>query len=140
MRNKEMARDYVMRAKRCLREAALALEEDDPPGAVRRSQEALELAVKALLRLIAVEYPREHDVSDVLLENVEKIPEELRSHVQQIAELMAELAAVRGPAFYGYEREGIPASEAFTRGYSEDVYEKVRRYVTLIMTSMGKYL
>lgn len=30
MRNKEMARDYIARAKRCLREASLALKEEDP--------------------------------------------------------------------------------------------------------------
>lgn len=66
MNNVDMARDYMFRAKRCLREAALALADKDSAGAVRRSQEALELATKAVLRYLTVEYPREHDVGDAL--------------------------------------------------------------------------
>ncbi len=57
MRNTEMASDYVYRARRCLREAELALSEKDYAGAMRRPQEALEMALKAVLRLLAVEYP-----------------------------------------------------------------------------------
>jgi HEPN domain-containing protein len=57
-----MARDYIYRANRCLREAEIAISESDFAGAIRRSQEALELAVKAVLRSMAIEYPREHDV------------------------------------------------------------------------------
>lgn len=128
MRNIEMARDYAERAVRCLEEAERLLAED-PPLAVRRSQEALELAVKALLRAMGIEYPRSHDVSDALLEHRDRLPEPLRSEAASLARLVSDLAAVRGPAFYGYEREGIPASRAFTRSYAERVFRKVRRYV-----------
>lgn len=51
MKNVDMAKDYAFRAKRCLREAELALSEHDFPGAVRRSQEALEMAVNLRNRL-----------------------------------------------------------------------------------------
>ena len=63
MINREMARDYLLRAGRCLREAETALSEGDPPAAIRRSQEALELAVKALLRSLTIEYPRAHEAT-----------------------------------------------------------------------------
>ena len=63
-----MVKDYLYKAKRCLKEADLALQDRDVPGIIRRSQEALELAVKALLRALGIEYPRVHDISDVLLE------------------------------------------------------------------------
>lgn len=43
MENKEVGMDYMIGAKRRLREASLAFEEDRP-GTVRRSQEALELS------------------------------------------------------------------------------------------------
>ncbi|MEM2901977.1 MAG: HEPN domain-containing protein [Candidatus Bathyarchaeia archaeon] len=140
MINREMARDYLARAERCLKEASLALEENDCPGAVRRSQEALELAVKGLLRLLAVEYPKTHDVGDALMENVSRIPVELRGNVEGMAKLMAELASLRGPAFYGYEREGIPASKAFKKNYAEDVYRKVETYVKAISSSLKRYI
>jgi HEPN domain-containing protein len=138
--NKEMARDYLTRAGRCLREASLALGEGDFPGTVRRSQEALERAVKGLLRLLAVEYPKAHDVGDALMENSSKIPLELRGEVEGMAKLMAELASLRGPAFYGYEREGIPASKAFKKSYAEDVYHKVEAYVRAITSALKKYV
>jgi len=132
LRNLEMARDYAQRAARCLREAQLALTEGDPPMAVRRSQEALELAVKALLRALGIEYPRSYDVSDALLEHRGRLPQPIRGKVEDLARLVSDLAAVRGPAFYGYEREGIPASRAFTRSYAERVYRRVEEYVTEI--------
>jgi|YelNatPaOPRAMG01_1025707.scaffolds.fasta_scaffold13249_3 HEPN domain-containing protein len=56
MINIEMARDYFYRSERCLRETSL--EDGDYAGAIRRSQEALEMAVKSLLRVLAIEYPR----------------------------------------------------------------------------------
>jgi len=71
--NKEMAKDYLFRAERCLKEAFLAIKDEDAAGAIRRSQEALELAVKALLRLMGIEYPKIHDVGDVLIENANSL-------------------------------------------------------------------
>jgi hypothetical protein len=35
--NKEMAKNYLARAKRCLKEASLAIKDEDAPGAIRRS-------------------------------------------------------------------------------------------------------
>ena len=46
-----MAKDYMLRAERRLREARLALNEKDALSTIRRSQEALELMTKAHLRL-----------------------------------------------------------------------------------------
>ena len=140
MRSLEMARDYLYRARRCLREADLALRDGDAPGVVRRSQEALELAAKALLRALGIEYPRVHDVSDVLLEQSDRMPEEVRRRIREIAELVSELAAVRGPAFYGYEREGIPPSEAFKMDYALKVHRRVVEYVELIQKALSEHL
>lgn len=135
-----MAKDYLARAERCLKEASLAIKDEDAGGALRRAQEALELAVKALLRLIGIEYPKAHDVSDALIENSSKLPEELKEKIEDLAELISELASIRGPAFYGYETEGIPASKAFKKDYAENVYKKVKSYVKAIDLSMRKYL
>ena len=124
MKNIELARDYLYRALRCLKEAQLALEERDSAGTIRRAQEALELAVKALLRA--------HDVSDVLIEHKEALPSPLRERVNHLAELVSKLASLRGPAFYGYEREGIPPSQIFTMEYSRNILRMVEEYVFLI--------
>lgn len=93
-----------------------------------------------MLRLLGIEYPKSHDVSDVLLDNRERMPESVGSVLEDLAQLVSELAAVRGPAFYGYEREGIPASQAFTQDYASDVVEKVRRYLEIIADAMKPYI
>lgn len=66
MNTKLMALDYIRRAKSCFRESKAAFDEEDYPMTVRRSQECVELSLKAVLRGIAIEYPREHDVSKAL--------------------------------------------------------------------------
>ena len=120
-----MVQDYLYRARRCLKEAGLAFEEDDFAGTVRRSQEALELAVKAVLRSRGAEYPREHDVGEALTAIEERLPSELRTHLGELRALLAKLARVRGPAFYGYEPEGIPPRKAFSREYARETLSKV---------------
>nr|MDO8082796.1 HEPN domain-containing protein [Candidatus Freyarchaeota archaeon] len=131
MKNTTMASNYIFRAQRCLREAELALSEKDYAGAVRRSQEALELAIKAVLRYLAVEYPKEHDVGAPLTEVEDRLPNYLKERLQDIQELSTELAKVRGPALYGYEREGTPARDIFGKDYAENTYNTVKEIVDL---------
>lgn len=85
-----------------------------------------------MLRSLAIEYPRAHDVSDALQSNVDKLPKNIAKNLEELSSLISELASIRGPAFYGYEREGIPASEAFKLKYAQEVYGKVEKYLKLI--------
>jgi len=101
MINKEMARDYLQRAKWCLDEAILAHERKDYAGTARRSQEALELVAKALLRVHAIEYPREHDVSEAPINEKQRFTAEIQAEMEPLAALVRELASIRGPAMYG---------------------------------------
>lgn len=136
MKTNKMARDYLFRAKWCLKEAEMALSGKNYSICVRRSQEALELSVKSLLRSFAIEYPREHDVGDALIFIEEKIPDYLKREISSLRSLLTELARVRGPALYGYEREGIPASEAFSKEYASKTFGEVSRLINLC----AKYL
>lgn len=131
LKNLSMARDYAERALWSMREAEQALDGGNTAICVRRSQEATELAAKAILRRLAIEYPREHDVSDAIAASVEKLPEYLRNRVEEIKSLLTELARVRGPAFYGYEIEGIPANQAFTKDYAAEILSKTKLLVNL---------
>jgi HEPN domain-containing protein len=126
-----MAQDYADRAKWSLKEAEQALSGGNNAICVRRAQEALELAAKAVLRRLAIEYPREHDVSEALEVAAERFPDYLRTRVEEIKAMLVELARVRGPAFYGYEAEEIPASQAFTPEYANETMEKTRPLVDL---------
>ncbi|MEM0049588.1 MAG: HEPN domain-containing protein [Candidatus Bathyarchaeia archaeon] len=132
MINIEMARDYIIRAKRFLREAETALAEGDNAASIRRSQETLKMAAKALLRAVGIEYPRSHDVSDVLIDHKDSLPENIKCEVEDLATLIYQLASIRGIALHGYEREGIPPSKAFTKDYAERTFLAVKKYVNLI--------
>lgn len=113
MTSEAMARDMIGRGGRCLREARTAHEEGDHALCVRRSQEVIELAVKGLLRLAGIEFPREHDVSDVLLASAARLPGPWHAVLPELARKMREITPKRGPAMYGLEAQGIPASQAF---------------------------
>lgn len=136
MINLQMAADYLKRSLSCLEEAKAALEREDYPLCVRRSQESLEMAAKSLLRALAIEYPRTYDVGPLLLSVSNRLPEPIRGHADQLSSLISELAAIRGPAMYGYEREGVPPSEIVSEGYAREVLEEVRNYVDMISNSL----
>lgn len=131
MKNVIMAKDYAGRAIWHLKEAENAFEGRNYAVCVRRCQEALELSAKATLRRLAIEYPREHDVSEALQASADLLPGHMRKILGEIEAIMIELARVRGPAFYGYEAEGIPASEAFTQQYAEETLKKVKPLVDI---------
>ena len=113
MTSEAMARDLLARAGGCLREARTAYGEGDHALCVRRAQEAIELAIKGLLRLVGIEFPREHDVSEVLVSAAGRFPELWREVLPDLARRMREITPKRGPAMYGLEAQGIPASQAF---------------------------
>ena len=131
MKSTNMAKDYAERAQWSLKEAEDAVRNGKNAVCVRRSQEALELSTKAVLRRLAIEYPREHDVSEAVNTAAARLPPYLADHVEELKKMLTELARVRGPAFYGYEAEGIPASQAFTQEYSSKTLEKTRLLVEL---------
>jgi HEPN domain-containing protein len=137
MKNIEMAKDYLSRAKYCLREAEEAMKDRNYPICIRRTQESLELASKSLLRYFGIEYPKEHDVGDALNLIKDRLPENIAKKVQDFQSLLTELAKVRGPALYGYEREGIPASKAFGKEYAEGKLNSVKELVLLYIDFIG---
>lgn len=115
-----MAQDHIIWALGSLDEARGALAKGDYPRAVRRAQECIELSIKAVLRCLSIEFPREHDVSEVLRELDEaslgeaELPPWFKEDLPRVADIMEEITLKRGPAMYGFERELRPARVAFT--------------------------
>jgi len=141
MRSMEMAMDYIGRAYRTLIEARNALNYGDYPLTVRRAQEAVELSLKAALRLLAVEYPREHDLRDVLLEVAEtrELPQWFRDELGFMGSVSSDLARKRGLAFYGDEAALKPPSSLFSVEEAsralrdaERVYDNCRRLIEMV--------
>lgn len=141
MRSIDMALEYIERASRTLIEARNALNSGDYPLTVRRSQEAVELSLKAALRLLGIEYPREHDLRDVLREvaQTRELPHWFREELEFMGAVSSDLARKRGPAFYGDEIALKPPSSLFSLEDAskalidaERVYENCRRLIELV--------
>jgi HEPN domain-containing protein len=82
--------------------------------------------VKAALRLLGIEYPRKHDVSDVLdqIVGLEALPGYFREAVPFVQEVVRRLAMVRGIAMYGDEETLTQPSRIFK---GEDALRSVER-------------
>lgn len=116
MNTEIMARGYLEDAKYSLQEAREAIRMEVYHRSIRRAQESVELSLKATLRLLGVEYPRQHEVSDLLNRIIQtrELPEWFKSELETISLTSKRLAEERGPAFYGDENASIPPKELFT--------------------------
>ncbi len=113
MNLERLAEDQLGRAESRLRDAQRAYRERRWPDTLRFSQEAVELALKALLRAVAVEVPKRHDVGPVLQTVASSLPAGLRRRLPAVLELSSELADRRALAMYGDELAGRAASDVF---------------------------
>jgi len=103
MRNPDLARDYLRRAAIRLRALDVLYEASSWADVVREAQEIVELTLKGLLRASGIEPPRSHDVSDVLLAERARLPEEIQVEASKLAETSRQLRRDRELAFYGSE-------------------------------------
>jgi len=110
-----MAKAYISDARRSFEEAKQNYESQIYHRCVRRCQECVELALKGILRLFSVEYPKKHDVSEALdqIKHIPAAPDWLKSEVDRFKRISLTLALMRGPAFYGDERSFIPPEKLY---------------------------
>ena len=130
MRNVDLAADYVRRAEARLRALDVLFEAECWADVVREAQETVELALKGLLRACGTEPPRLHDVSDVLLAEVERLPEALRGEVANLAAVSRDLRRDRELAFYG--AEDLTPSDFYSREDALRAVEGARRVIALV--------
>jgi len=136
MRLDKLAQDYVRRAKSRMIDANAAYNRTDYPEVVRYCQEAVELSLKACLRIVGIEYPKDHHVGPVLKRNKEKFPAWFREWVEQLDRISAELAEKRAPSMYGIELLGKGPSEIF----KERDAAEARRDASLVLEKAEKLI
>jgi HEPN domain-containing protein len=138
MRTDELALDYLARAEMILGEAKNAASKNVYSLAIRRAQETVEFSLKAALRFLAIEYPKDHDVGDVLqsVKETRPIPTWFSDKIEFMARVSSDLVRKRGPAFYGDERAFISASQLFTKDESlralsdaEEIFKLCKRLI-----------
>lgn len=133
MRTDTLAKDYLDRAKNRLLDAPNALHRRAYPEVVRYSQECVELSLKSILRVLGIEYPRIHDVGDVIELHSEKFPDWLKKEIPKIRRISTELALKRGPSLYGLERIGKPSTQIFDETDARDAYESAKCIYSLCL-------
>ncbi|MFQ6106353.1 MAG: HEPN domain-containing protein [Thermoplasmata archaeon] len=108
MNTLEMAVLALKRSERWLQGATRALEDERWDDAVFSAQMCSEHAAKAVLILLGIDFPKQHDVSDVFftLKARRDLPPDFREQVEGICGKLAQLAAERALAGYGFE-EGV---------------------------------
>jgi hypothetical protein len=114
-----------------LREAERLLGDEVWNLVVRRCQEAVELALKGVLREAGVEIPKVDDVSGALRRNLRRLPPRLAAKIDLLVSTSRRLREERELAFYGDEETDTEAEALFSRADAEDALQRARRVVEL---------
>lgn len=127
-----MAEAYVREALRRLETARRALSEGAHAYCIRQSQEAVELSLKAALRLVGVEPPKWHDVGPVLIEFESRFPDWFRREIPQLAATSRWLRREREPSMYGDEELGLPPDRLYTEPYARRALEEAEHVCEVV--------
>lgn len=130
MQNPDLARDYIGRAKIRLRALDVLFEAKSWADVVRESQEIVELSLKALLRTRGIDPPRVHDVSEILLAERDRMPEELEGELETLTEISRTLRRDRELAFYG--AEDLTPSGFYSRDDASEARRNAQVTVALV--------
>ncbi|MCX8069944.1 MAG: HEPN domain-containing protein [Thermodesulfovibrionales bacterium] len=110
MTNISLAQSYLIKATKRLKILEVLLNEEAYSDVVRESQEIVELAQKAMLRIIGIDPPKWHDVGNLIVENTDKFPDIIRGELQDLSDISRWLRGERELAFYG-DVDFIPTEE-----------------------------
>lgn len=132
MNSLELASSNIRQAEERLRHAKEALEEGNYPFVVRQSQEAVELSLKASLRIVGIEPPKWHDVGPVLKREREKFPRWFQENIDELASISRSLRKERELALYGDEETGISPEELYTRSDAEYAIKSADKVFLLV--------
>ena len=122
MTSDRLARSYMEKATIRIKALKFLHGEGGYSDVVREAQECVELLLKGVLRCLGIEAPKIHDVSRVLHDKAELLPEIFRAHLDEVSRISRELRKDRELAFYGTD-DWIPTEE-----YSvDDSLEAIRK-------------
>ena len=134
MYNDSLAADYLLRAQHRLAAVKVLLELESWADVVRESQEIVEIALKALLRAYRVEVPRIHDVSGVLEQNRDLLPESVRERINELSGISRSLRRDRELAFYG--SEDLTPSEFYKKPDADTALSQASLVVSVVAEAL----
>ena len=122
-----LAESYVRQAVARLKNAEEAYAGRNHPYAVLLSQECVELCLKAVLKAVGIEYPKIHDVSDVLVESKQRFPEWFQAEMNFLSESSKILVKKREPSLYGGEEVFLSPEDIIGEGDAKDAVERAEK-------------
>jgi len=134
MTNDELAKSYLIKATARLNILHSFIEEEAYSDVVREAQEVVELALKAMLREMGIEPPKWHDVSGLILENRDKLPQKVAANAERLAKISKWLRKERELSFYG-DIDFIPTEE-----YSLEDVQRARRDAQFVVGEAKKVI
>ncbi|MGC8974583.1 MAG: HEPN domain-containing protein [Thermoprotei archaeon] len=132
MNNIELAKSNLKQAEERLKHAKEAIESGNYPYVVRQCQEAVELSLKAALRLAGIEPPKWHDVGPLLKKEKTRFPQWFQELIDDLASISRSLRKERELAMYGDEEIGVPPEELYTRKDATQAYENALRVFDVV--------
>lgn len=138
MTNSDMARGYLSQAVEILAEAERLYHAQVWNLVVRRSQEVIELALKAALRFVGLEIPRLHDVGVLLIEHRNKFPLPFGKEIDRLASISRRARREREISFYGDDEIGVPPQQLYREPDACVALEDARFVLKCCRDVMGK--
>jgi len=115
LNNKDLAKDYLKEANFRVETAENVINKKAYAYCVRQCQEAVELALKGALRLFGLDYPKWHDIGNVLTKEKIIFPEIFQNDITKLASISNLLMNYREPAMYGDENSSKTPSSLFNK-------------------------
>ena len=130
MTNPNLAADYKKRAKGRLEAIRVLFKHGLYADVVRESQEACELALKALIREAGHAVPMVHDVSQKLLEVKADLPTKVQTKLESLCNTSRDLRRDRELSFYG--SEDITPSEFYRKEDAEKAVKQLEEVLSVV--------
>lgn len=131
----EMARGYLLRARKRMAALRVLMAEEATPDVVREPQELVEVVLEGMLRWVGIDPPRWHDVGDIVLEHAALFPPELQSELPALAAVSRRLRRERENAFYG-DVDMIP-DRVYDRGAATQAMADAQRFLDATRYFLG---
>lgn len=122
-----LAESYMRQAGARLKDAGDAHSDSNYPYAVRLGQECVELCLKAVLRAVGIDYPKVHDVSDVLVDVGTRFPSWFQVELDFLSESSRVLVRKREISLYGGEEAFLSPEDVIGRDDAGDALNRARR-------------
>ncbi|MEM2020995.1 MAG: HEPN domain-containing protein [Zestosphaera sp.] len=140
MNSIELAKSNLKQSEERLKHAREALETGNYPYVVRQCQEAVELALKAALRLAGIEPPKWHDVGPLLRRERARFPQWFQELIDYLASISRSLRKERELALYGDEEIGVPPEELYIRRDAVQALEDASKVVEVVTRLLNETL